>query len=152
MAANGSANEESDRESGREFDQEFDQEMEGVLRDHFASEASDLVHPGDPWQQLEGRMEEQPTRRLPGLWLFTGSGQRRWAPALAAAVVAVVAVVAVAGVWTFAGDGRRRTELDGIGPRGDGGAACRSFPTCWPPRRHRCSQGTGNAGPAGCRS
>ena len=105
MAANGSANEESDRESGREFDQEFDQEMEGVLRDHFASEASDLVHPGDPWQQLEGRMEEQPTRRLPGLWLFTGSGQRRWAPALAAAVVTVVAVVAVAGVWTFAGDG-----------------------------------------------
>ena len=105
MAANGSANEESDRESGREFDREFDQEMEGVLRDHFASEASDLVHPGDPWQQLEGRMEEQPTRRLPGLWLFTGSGQRRWAPALAAAVVTVVAVVAVAGIWTFVGDG-----------------------------------------------
>ena len=101
MAANGSANEESDRESGREFDPE----MEGALRDHFASEASDLVHPGDPWQQLEGRMEEQPTRRLPGLWLFTGSGQRRWAPALAAAVVAVVAVVAVAVIWTFAGDG-----------------------------------------------
>ena len=97
MAANGSANE--------EFDREFDQDMEGALRDHFASEASDLVHPGDPWQQLEGRMEEQPTRRLPGLWLFTGSGQRRWAPALAAAVVAVVAVVAVAAVWTFAGDG-----------------------------------------------
>ena len=93
MAANGSANE------------EFDQEMEGLLRDHFASEADELVHPGDPWQRLEGRMEEQPTRRLPGLWLFTGSGQRRWAPALAAAVVAVVAVVAVAGVWTFAGDG-----------------------------------------------
>ena len=101
MAANGSANEEPDRE----FDREFDQEMEGALRDHFASEASDLVHPGDPWQQLEGRMEEQPTRRLPGLWLFTGSGQRRWVPALAAAVVAVVAVVAVAAVWTFAGDG-----------------------------------------------
>ena len=97
MAANGSANE--------EFDREFDPEMEGVLRDHFASEASDLAHPGDPWQQLEGRLEEQPTRRLPGLWLFTGSGQRRWAPALAAAVVAAVAVVAVAGVWTFAGDG-----------------------------------------------
>ena len=91
MAANGSANE------------EFDQEMEGLLRDHFASEADELPHPGDPWQQLEGRMEEQPTRRLPGLWLFTGSGQRRWAPALAAAVVAVVAVVAVAAVWTFAG-------------------------------------------------
>ena len=105
MAANGSANEESDRESGREFDQEFDQEMEGVLRDHFASEASDLVHPGDPWQQLEGRMEEKPTRRLPGLWLLTGTGQRRWAPALAAAVVTVVAVVAVAGIWTFVGDG-----------------------------------------------
>ena len=103
MAANGSANEESDRESDREFDREFDQEMEGVLRDHFASEASDLVHPGDPWQQLEGRMEEQPARRLPGLWLFTGSGQRRWAPALAAAAVAVVAVVAVAAVWTLAG-------------------------------------------------
>ncbi len=102
MSANGSANEESDRE----FDRESDQEMEGVLRDHFASEASDLVHPGDPWQQLEGRMEEQPTRRLPGLWLFTGSGQRRWAPALAAAaVVAVVAVVAVAAVWTFGGGG-----------------------------------------------
>ena len=127
--------------------------MEGVLRDHFASEASGLVHPGDPWQQLEGRMEEQPTRRLPRLWLFTGSGQRRWAPALAAAVVAVVAVVAVAVVWTFAGDGGGGEPGSmSIGPRGDRGAACRSFPTCWAPRRHRCSQGTGNAGPAGCRS
>ena len=133
MAANGSANEESDRESGREFDQEFDQEMEGVLRDHFASEASDLAHPGDPWQQLEGRMAEQPTRRLPGLWLFTGSGQRRWAPALAAAVVAVVAVVAVAGIWTFAGDGDE--------PRPDGN---RDRVYSGP----RCNEGHG--GPSAC--
>ena len=73
-----------------------DQDIERALRQHFASEASDLRAPENLWASLEGRIERQPALR--GWRKIIAAIGRIWTPALAvsasgAAVVAVLAIL-----------------------------------------------------------
>ena len=84
-------------------DNEFDPEMEGILHEHFESEASDLRSPSDPWVWLESRLEEPE----PASFFFRFLGglnplrEFRLSPAFAGAGVAVIAVAIAATVWTI---------------------------------------------------
>ena len=47
-----------------------DKDIERILRDHFASESEDLRAPTDPWEKLEGQMEDQPRKGGFMNWFF----------------------------------------------------------------------------------
>ena len=93
-------------------DNEFDPEMEGILREHFQSEASDLRSPSDPWVWLESHMEEPDppsffSRLLGGL---NPLRELRLSPAFAGAGVAVIAVAIAATVWVVSSNGGPETS------------------------------------------
>ena len=93
-------------------DNEFDPEMEGILHEHFESEASDLRSPSDPWVWLESRLEEPE----PSSFFFRFLGglnplrEFRLSPAFAGAGVAVIAVAIAATVWTVSSNGGPETS------------------------------------------
>ena len=71
-----------------------EQETEGLLREYFASERSDIQAPDDLWLRLESRLGEQqgPFRPSAILDSIFPTTSRWWNPALATAGVAAVAV------------------------------------------------------------
>ena len=93
-------------------DNEFDPEMEGILHEHFESEASDLRSPSDPWVWLESRLEEPE----PSSFFFRFLGglnplrEFRLSPAFAGAGVAVIAVAIAATIWTVSSSGGPETS------------------------------------------
>ena len=93
-------------------DNEFDPEMEGILREHFQSEASDLRSPSDPWVWLESHMEEPvpPSFFSRLLGSLKPLGQFRLSPAFAGAGVAVIAVAIAATVWVVSSNGGPETS------------------------------------------
>ena len=81
-----------------------EQEIERILQEHFSAESDDLRAPGDTWDRLESRLEEQvPPPRFTWSRFFPETG-RGWTPIVATAVVAVVAVVSVS-VWLATSSG-----------------------------------------------
>ena len=78
-----------------------DMDVERVLREHFKAEASELRAPRDPWGWLESRLGPTPRRGLLGRLIGVRRLPSYAVPgALAAAVLSVVAVVAVVGMWS----------------------------------------------------
>ncbi len=87
--------------------QDQEQETERLLRQYFASESPNIQAPDDLWLRLENRLGEQRGPFQPSAIrdaLFPATG-RWWAPAIATAGVAAVAVgVTVAVLTTSGGD------------------------------------------------
>ncbi len=84
-----------------------DRELERILREHFESESSDLRMSKDPWEWLEGRMDEP---EKPSIFArirnsFTNFGGWQPGPVFSAAGAAAVMLVAAVIIWNVVGDG-----------------------------------------------
>ena len=94
-------------------DNEFDPEMEGILREHFESDASDLRSPSDPWgvagEPLGGTCSPVVCFTAPGR-AEPSFGSYGCLPAFAGAGVAVIAVAIAATVWVVSSNGGPETS------------------------------------------
>ena len=88
-----------------------DRDMERVLREHFEAESSDLRMSKDPWDWLEGRMEEPDAPPPKGIWdAITRIFQPR--PVLVAAGTLAAMMVFAVIVWNVVDFGGMDDEAD----------------------------------------